>query len=409
MILQHIGLFKTLLTVASKIGITTTKWDPNQLLLISSENTLQTSNDSVKPKMWIQTIFCIALTSQIVHSLIYYNVSLANRIMYGITLIALLVTNVYLRSSFKQTYIQCAYVNGIIQTATCYASHKSLSAKRKYSLVEKLNLTAAYLLAPTATIFQLAFVFGLHSLSACKPTLVGYLIIPECQSTEEPLDYGIFNKIVKFVIFLFNHWVWTISVHLCPYFIAGIQILCALTFNDFLSYFDRMSDFGCQLSLYRASLMYRKIQILNGLCNEFQQNPLTIVLMTASIVIQAISMAGVALIPWKEDNYVALVCCTQAMIYGTLVVLVYLGGMAKIFQKSKQVLHRKRLCSVNISKSRDPCNLKWSNKFYLSCTPVRFRFGNVNYIDRLTPLTCTVFANRLTLQFLLLGIKTHEA
>lgn len=152
--------------------------------------------------------------------------------------------------------------------------------------------------------------------------------------------------------------------------------------------------------------MYRKIQILNGLCNEFQQTTLILVLITASIVIQAISMVSLALIRWNEANFVALVFCCQSMIYGFLVVVVYLGGMANIFQKSNQALERKRQYKLNISDRR---NRNWRHRFYLSCSPVKLRFGNVNYIDRLTPLTCTVFVNRLTLQFLLLGIKVHQA
>lgn len=82
--------------------------------------------------------------------------------------------------------------------AKLYISQTRLQLKRKCSLVEKLNLIAAYLLAPTATIFQLAFVFKLHWLSPCKATIVRYILFSELiRSIVESSGYQISNKLLK--------------------------------------------------------------------------------------------------------------------------------------------------------------------------------------------------------------------
>lgn len=99
-------------------------------------------------------------------------------------------------------------------------------------------------------------------------------------------------------------------------------------------------------------------------------------------------------------------CFFVIFVNTVLFLLVLLGGMANILDYSRQILTKRKrsrfVVGGNVGIRR---NIRWVKKLYTSCRPVKFKFGKLNFVDRLTPLNCTVFANRLTLKLFLVGGK----
>ncbi len=333
---------------------------------------------------------------QTLHSFIRTEYSFANGFLYGITLLEFIPANLFNWSCFTKANEYCAYINGIVQLESYSNSFQMLKRKIKYSLIERLNLFGVYAVVPTAFTFHLIYLYGLHWAAPCKPSVVFYFLIPECRSNQFVEQF--WDVPIKILIFLLNHWAWIFSMAIIQYVVGVIIVLCALSFRDFLYVFDQMPKFNSDID----EQMYRKIQVLNGLCNEVQHGAPMFFIMFYGVLVNAVSMVGLALIPWNKENVFPLTCFVLLLVYSVLFLLVFLGGMGNIFQYSKRLIGKRRVLGLKMGGNIKDCRKR---KFYVSCQPVKFRFGELNFVDRLTPLNCTVLANRITLQLLILGGK----
>ncbi len=121
-------------------------------------------------------------------------------------------------------------------------------------------------------------------------------------------------------------------------------------------------------------------------------------------------------LPWVSENYLALLMFTTIGVDCMLAVVTSVGGMAGVYTESVKVTKelQKSLGIIGGGGYRTFANgnrvptghwlaVKWKQRFFKSCTPVKVRFASINFIDRCTPLACLDFANGITLQLLLLG------
>ncbi len=152
--------------------------------------------------------------------------------------------------------------------------------------------------------------------------------------------------------------------------------------------------------------MYRNIQVLNILCNEAQKNVLMPFVILVGIGMESMGTAALLRISWNYENMFWLMCFGVLAVTAILAILLVLGGMAQTFQESKSILARlqKKNCGVRLKPRKGRLASKWRKRFYWSCTPVKIRVGEINFIDRHTPLNCLNFANGLTVNILLIGV-----
>lgn len=144
--------------------------------------------------------------------------------------------------------------------------------------------------------------------------------------------------------------------------------------------------------------MYRHIKLLSTLCNEIQQKMMMIPLLATAILANAASLATLTHIQFVSKNWIITCILMTAYVDSTLMVLFTLGGMVTINRRSKAFIET--LESYHIRGLGDT-DWKWISTFRRSCQRLKIKFGDNNFIEKLTPLKCLHCAARLTLQILL--------
>lgn len=157
------------------------------------------------------------------------------------------------------------------------------------------------------------------------------------------------------------------------------------------------------LTSSQISKQYRMLQILGILSNQIQQRLLIPAIFIAAVPMQAFALHMLIRLPLANGrNLGKLLMFIEVVFNCSLVFLVLLGGMSKVYLQSSKCLDQmKRLNSSNSG-----INLrsnKWLQRFCRSCSLIKVRFASINFIDELTPLNCVNFSNDLSMQLLLLS------
>lgn len=140
------------------------------------------------------------------------------------------------------------------------------------------------------------------------------------------------------------------------------------------------------------------------------------VVVIAGTVMISFCTITVVWLPWISENIVPLLVFSVIGIEAIFLVVTSVGGMAGVYTESVDVTRKlqksfgviggggfRHLTKVGCGYTERSKEVKWKQRFYKSCNVIKIRFASINFVDRLTPLTCVDFANGLTLQWLLLG------
>lgn len=128
------------------------------------------------------------------------------------------------------------YVKALFQVDKILPEHL-----KNMSLVQNANVLFAYATIPTEIILPFAFAHGLHYGNPCKTTLVGYWLIPSCQSfiKLENINYiSTADFMIKFVVILVNHWQWSYMLHTAGSSICIIQTLATTALQQFVHRYE---------------------------------------------------------------------------------------------------------------------------------------------------------------------------
>ncbi len=151
------------------------------------------------------------------------------------------------------------------------------------------------------------------------------------------------------------------------------------------------------MSIYQRGMIFRSMQLLTGLINELQAGSLIPVIVSLTTLISAFALSTLV----KGSNSDMLFVATLFLLLADccLVVLVILGQMAIMHSRSRTILDTmKRRTTVFLS----ALDRKWEQRFYRSCSYLKFMIGSVNFVDELTPLNCLQFSVTLSVNVLLL-------
>ncbi len=329
--------------------------------------------------------------------------SFTDTIIYYFAIFGLFTMLVTHNNSVKKASSQCLYINGIIQTSKYVAKIcTDLHSVLENSWVKKLDFLFAILLPPNIVLVPFIYVFAFHWYSPCKPSLLGFFLLPECYTNGE--RFYISNILIKTVICVVNTWTWVVSCLCATYCISGFLVLCVLNFAGFLQAMEQMCrDEHSIEDMYTNGLFFRRIQVLGCMCNEVQQSDLLPSIIITGIIETTIGITATCWVDWTPENTPGLVFFVILVLDTILLLLICFGVMAQIYQEYQDFLDRVTKRRMVSTRTKKRMCYKWKERFYLSCTPVKFKFGQLNFIERLTPLNCILFSIDQSASLLLLG------
>lgn len=155
----------------------------------------------------------------------------------GYVIVGLLTFCVHLPVCLWRRDSIIAFVNGLLQFASRYGKTKSTTLRSRSTIIVKLNLLFAHVMYWTGLIMPIAITYGIHFKNPCKPSLPGYWWLEECGNHDWNnlgQQRSHFDKVLKVILFLFNHWLWSFGIHVSVFVIGGVQILCTSSLKDFL-------------------------------------------------------------------------------------------------------------------------------------------------------------------------------
>lgn len=127
------------------------------------------------------------------------------------------------------------FINGIFQFCEKYQSKSQYSLPLvDLSVVSKLNLCTAYSLTLVLMVVPIAFIFGLHMIRPCLPSLVGYQLIPNCTAVENFNFDSLLQIILKLAILTLNYVIWMIGNSATAFSVSILLIIGPLSTISFI-------------------------------------------------------------------------------------------------------------------------------------------------------------------------------
>ncbi len=297
------------------------------------------------------------------------------------------------------------YLNSLFAFKKSYGSKTfTIQQLLQHSLIEFLNLMVVPMLLITCVIFPPIYVLGVHWKYPCKPSLVGHFMLLECYQWQ---IYGILGtmlsiigSITKLIIVLVNMWIWSFAVHGCTFIFSTVHIISTMMLHENVVHFwERYKN---TRDIYKDAILYRQLQILNILYNKVQQTFLGVFMLgvTLTLALNLSLLIGMIKGYYKESNLFMISINLIITIDAAAALLVIIGGMVSVYAESKRKLDNvKRLGSNFTSRF---CR-RWLRRYWRSCTILKTKFGDNNFLEESTPLTCLNLSFDVAVQFLLLA------
>lgn len=247
MLEQNICYFGIICRVASSLQSVLIRWNP-------TNQNLSLKNNGQGPAF--QKSYYLLFCKTLVHALMIVVIiiqgyltfsdqnndsTFSDRFLFGVGLVYLLSSHSDLHLCRTQASTICLYVNGMLEFGKRYKNNPRNRKKRQNLLIEDLNRSFAYGFFMTMTLLQVVYLYGLHWKHPCRPSVAAYWLIPECHwngNQIQKVSCQIWNILLKMVIFLWNHWMWSFSLHTGLFVIAGIQILCSISLGPHIQTYN---------------------------------------------------------------------------------------------------------------------------------------------------------------------------
>lgn len=123
------------------------------------------------------------------------------------------------------------YINSLFQFDL---EHPFAGRLRQMSLRTKGNIALVYGLIISCFIIPIGATYGLHWINPCKATLVGHWSLHECRHDDLVQKCHAACFVTKVMIFLLNHWMWSISLFAACFIACNVHILSMIAIQQFL-------------------------------------------------------------------------------------------------------------------------------------------------------------------------------
>lgn len=230
---QHLKLFSKACRLSESLGSTKIHW--NKLTSRLSVNTGHNKIFQIKLKAYL--LFLLVFISAGLYEFIIVKSkasSLFNQILFALATQTLITLFFLILSFEKHKTTVCFYVNGLFELIRKLSSKTCYKTKSGSSIVTNVNIGFAYMCYLYAIMFPIFFVYCLHWMDPCKPSLNGYFILAACKNpgknSHDPLkmvDFGL-----KLTLLLGNYCVWSFAVNIAAIVIPAVQILSTISFKN---------------------------------------------------------------------------------------------------------------------------------------------------------------------------------
>lgn len=246
MLSRHKKLLQTLTRVTHFFRSTELEWDCYTSKLSHCRNDAYQSA-KYQRKVTIFTAVYAALVIQGMHKYFYApenNNSQSkdnHKILYSFEVVMFIFGWMYLISTRCNLYATCAYVNGVTDFAEKYKQFGT-KCKRNLSLMNKLNLSFAYATSPSCYVVPVLFFYGLYWKTPCKPSVVGYGLLPECWDWDKAGNgmkfLGEYTNTVNFGmkigVLAVNQYAWSYGVSTMLFVVPVMMIMCTMSLREYL-------------------------------------------------------------------------------------------------------------------------------------------------------------------------------
>ncbi|CAL8121578.1 unnamed protein product [Orchesella dallaii] len=327
---------------------------------------------------------------------------LFNRVLAAYYFFILPVVSMYIRICYGKSKEIVLYINGLLQL-----SNKVFWKDR--TLVEHLNFAFAWVLYPSIVLAPTFLVILMHWNNPCRSTLLGSWLLSECRSVSVELENE--NTTLRFInrawamlskifVLMVNHVILSKGCSATLFCMVVLNILCMLKLHDHLK-----SENPDNWSTWQAT-KFREIQVFALLNNEINQNALLVFTFSLILVI-SLEITAFVRMEWNAENFVALGFFSYSCFNSCFFLIIIMGGgMIAVYSTSKtlfELIKRKQSCTGRFLNATQRLEKRWLTKFCRSCTPLRVKLGESNFLEELTPLNCINTAVDLTVNMLLLG------
>ncbi len=311
----------------------------------------------------------------------------------------------YLQFSRLNQYNLESFLNSILKFSRKNTDTLA-KPKEQSDGLETFKLVLVPMLMISITIFVPCFVFGLHWINPCKPSLLGYFLLEECYNNTNLYQgylYLFIRVVFKLCICILNVWMWYFSAFCVCFFTSAISLISPLILSKSItSLWYKLRATG---DIPNYSKGYREIQILNSLYNEVQKHLLGILIVgaifcvTTNLTLLIKSLNGSIL----EVSYIIMSTSILAVLNSGAAMLLVLSAFVSVHKKSKQLLQDvKGLECLETSRA----SRRWARKYWRSCEKIKIKFGDYNFVEELTPIRCLDFTANITVQMLILATIT---
>lgn len=232
MLEKHSLFFTVCCFLAESTGSTCLHWD-RKSSRIGFQINIKKKKKILKIKTFLHGFLTGTMLAGGVYKLIFAkkeNIHPGEPFLFGYGFLCMIWFHVLLQSLRIKATEVCQYINGIFQLANTF---RPMNLKSKYPLIIRINVVYAYVTCYFYTTFPMCTVYGLHWMQPCKSSLIGYWILPECSDNYLGNWSGAYN-VLKILVFLLNHYMWSIGCHAGALSLCGILIMCTVTLWDYL-------------------------------------------------------------------------------------------------------------------------------------------------------------------------------
>lgn len=177
-----------------------------------------------------------------------------------------------------------------------------------------------------------------------------------------------------------------------------LSSVAGLSGNIYCYRFVHEFSTGFPIDKMRLSVRYRTLQVLGILMNEIQKRAIVSTLIVLGIPL--LSFCCTLLLTSSGSSLHIFGFFAVAGLLMIAVFLIVLGGMSQLHQESKKCIMK---CSSCPCRKTSRNEYKWQRNFLASCTLIKANFGEINFVDYLTPLRCIDFSMNLTVSLVLLN------
>lgn len=186
------------------------------------------SKMKLKAKYHLHTLFVGIMGAQLLHDWRWIDPS--TQLLISFSLFLVLAENLYTGICIRHKRSICQFTNSILK---CANPLRKREQRQEFTLLERLNIRFAQYVTVAGISVGVVFAAGFHFRNPCKPSLVGYWLLPQCNSFEH-VGSSLIRRLMWFMVVVMNWWFINFSSVSTIFLVSNLQILSNLTLGNLL-------------------------------------------------------------------------------------------------------------------------------------------------------------------------------